>query len=728
MNLKSVLLTLLTICCAGNVKSQELPQEVTKIEITSTNKEYPRAQFMTYPKRDLAMKDDYMQSIYYQSLNGTWKFKYLNSHKLNKDEFYESDYDDSSWNDMEVPSNWSTKGYEEAIYADSVYDFKHRNPQPPTLPNDIPVGVYRKEFHVPYEWDERETFLNIGAIKSGSIIYVNGQKVGYNEDSKNPAEFNITKYIKEGVNQLAIETYKWSTGSYLECQDFWRLNGIEREVYIISQPKVRIRDFLITTTLDPSYTNGYLELGIVMKSHYLNPKEKKIYYEMYAPNGDFVSGNSKFTKFKLRAEDTTYFSIPIQNVYKWSAEIPNLYTVIVRVQNEDGRFSEYIQRKVGFRSIEIKENQLLVNGEPIIIKGVNLHEHHTYSGHVVDSATMIKDFEMMKKLNINAIRCSHYPQNSFFYQMTDKYGFYVCDQANIESHAMGRNLRKGYSLGNNPAWLAAHMERTLNMYERNKTHASVIFWSLGNESGNGYNFYKTYQMLKSKDKYRPIQYNHAGLEWNSDIFFPQHSSIKDLKKWGKADTDRPYIISGYDHNEKSIISDFKTAWTQIENYPNLQGGFIWNWVDQSLWSDKNGGTWKHSHNYNRDNLSNSILSSDRKSYRSDAHEIKKVYQDIIFSNFNQDSMFVDIKNKFFFTNLNTFKFKYEIIDGNDDIVATGELIDVDIKPLKERTIRITDKFKPKSGVEYLLNISAETIVATDIVESGYAIANERLTE
>lgn len=730
MKLLSIIIGLSTLCCVKNIMAQELPKEVTSVEITSVNKEYPRAQFMTFQKKELAMQGDYKNSLYYQSLNGKWKFKFLKSHKMYEDGFYEVNYNDDSWDTITIPSNWSTGGYDNAVYTNTVFDFMPRSPKPPTLPAEIPMGLYRTKFQVPYDWDEKEIFLNIGAIKSGSIIYVNGQKVGYNEDSKNPSEFNITKYVKEGENQLAIETYKWSTGSYLECQDFWRLNGIERDVYIICQPKVRIRDFIVTTTLDPTYTNGYLEFGVIMKSHYLNPKEKKIFYDMYGPDGKFVSGDSKFTKFRLREQDTVYFSIPVRDVKKWSAEDPQLYNVLVRVQNEDGRFSEYITRKIGFRSIEIKGNQLFVNGQPIIIKGVNIHEHHPYNGHVVDSATMIRDFEMMKKLNINAIRCSHYPQNAFFYEMTDKYGFYVCDEANIESHGMGYDLTKGNTLGNNPAWVSAHIERTLNMYERNKTHASVIFWSLGNEGGNGYNFYKTYQLLKSKEKQRPIQYERALLEWNTDIFCPQYPSAADFKKWGESKTDRPYIASEYAHAMGNSTGNFKDLWDVIYAYPNLQGGFIWDWVDQGMWTTRDGGFWAYGGDfgakpYSDGNfLCNGIVSPDRKLYRPGAFEIKKVYQNINFQNFNSSNMELDIENRFFFTNLNEFKFKYEII-GNGIVVASGVLDSVGLEPQKIVKIKVPAIFTPQKGVEYFLNVNAETKKATDLVESGYIVANEQ---
>lgn len=708
-----------------------LPTEVTTINIASENKEYPRASFMTYGKRDQAMNDDYKGSLYYQSLNGKWKFNYLKSQHLMVEGFADPDYNDSAWAEINVPGNWETQGYGNAVYTNTVYDFMPRNPKPPTLPDDIPVGLYRTTFQVPYDWDEREIFLNIGAIKSGSIVYVNGQKVGYAEDSKNPAEFNITKYVKEGANILAIETYKWSTGSYLECQDFWRLNGITRDVYIICQPKVRVRDFIARTSLDPTYTNGYLEFGIIMKSHYLNPKEKKVYYDMYDPSGEWVSADNKFTKFRNRAEDTVYFAIPVRDVKKWSAETPNLYTVLVKVQNEDGRFAEFITRKVGFRSIEIDGNQLLVNGKPIKIKGVNIHEHHPYNGQVVDSATIRRDLELMKKLNINAIRCSHYPQNPYFYEMTDKYGFYVCDEANIESHGMGYSTSKGHSLGNNPDWLVPHIERTLNMYERNKAHASVIFWSLGNEAGNGYNFYKTYQLLKSKETQRPIQYERALLEWNTDVFCPQYPSAADFKKWGESKTDRPYIASEYAHAMGNSTGNFKDLWDVIYNYPNLQGGFIWDWVDQGLWTPRDGGFWAYggdfgSKPYSDGNfLCNGLVSPDRKLYRPGAYEIKKVYQNVSFPSFNSTTGDLEIENRFFFTNLDKYLFRYTV-EGNGRVVASGDIAVGAVDPQKtfKTTIPVSAIVK-QPGVEYFVNIFVETKETDQLVEKGYTIASEQ---
>ncbi|MFI3262954.1 MAG: glycoside hydrolase family 2 TIM barrel-domain containing protein [Rikenellaceae bacterium] len=731
MRIKSIILALLTCgCVISKTIAQELPIEITSPEISSVNREYPRAQFMTYHKRDQAVKDNYDESLYYQSLNGEWKFKYISSHKMYTDNYTQSDYNDESWDKITVPSNWSTGGYDNPVYTNTVYNFMPVNPTPPTLPAEIPVGVYRRNFQVPFEWDEREIFLNIGAIKSGSFVYVNGHRVGYSEDSKNPAEFNITKYVKEGTNSLTLVAYKWSTGSYLECQDFWHLNGIERDVYLISQPKVRIRDFIVSTTLDPTYTNGYLEFGIIMKSHYLNPKEKRIYYDLYDPDGKSVSSNNKYTKFKMREQDTVFFSIPVRDVRKWSAEKPDLYSIVVRVQNEDGWNSEFIQRKIGFRSIEIDGNQLLINGQPVHIKGVNLHEHHPYNGHVVDEQTIMKDFEMMKKLNINAIRCSHYPQSAIFYELADKYGFYICDEANIESHGMGYDLTKGRSLGNNPQWLQAHMERTQNMYERNKSHASVIFWSLGNEAGNGYNFYKTYQFVKANEKQRPVQYERAYLEWNTDIFCPQYPSAALLKQWGESETDRPYIASEYAHAMGNSTGNFKDLWDVIYKYPNLQGGFIWDWVDQGIWTDKDGGFWAYGGDFGNkaysdgNFLCNGLISSDRKSYHPGAYEVKKVYQNINFKDFDEKKLEFVIENRFFFTNLDQFIFKYEII-GNGVVVASGELEDIGIEPQKEVGVNIPIVFLPKRGVEYFLNVKAETKSSSRLVEKGYVVANEQ---
>ena len=708
-----------------------LPAEITSVATASVNKEYPRAVFMTYSKKDDALADNYAKSKFYSSLDGKWKFKYLTSHTQKPENFYDPAYDVSSWGEIEVPGNWETQGYGDAVYTNTVYDFMPRNPQPPALPADIPVGLYRTTFTVPYDWAERQVFLHIGAIKSGSIVYVNGQKVGYSEDSKNPAEFDITPYIKvQDVNTLAIETYKWSTGSYLECQDFWRLSGIERSVYIICQPKVRVRDFLIDTRLDPTYTNGTLDLGVIIKSHYLNPKDIRVYYDLIAPDGKTtVSYEKKMTKMKMRLEDTVFFSIPVPKVEKWSAESPQLYTLLIRTQGEDGRFMEYITRKVGFRSVEIRGNQVLVNGQPILIKGVNLHEHHPYRAHVVDEATLRKDFELMKKMNINAIRCSHYPQQPRFYELCDEYGFYVCDEANIESHGMGYDLRKGRTLGNNPAWLNKHVERTLNMYERNKAHACVIFWSLGNEAGNGYNFYKTYQLLKSKETQRPVQYERALLEWNTDIFCPQYPSAADFEKWGQSKTDRPYIASEYAHAMGNSTGNLKDQWDAIYKYPNLQGGFIWDWVDQGLWTDRNGGFWAYGGDFGEKNYSdgnflcNGLVSPDR-TFHPGGYEVQKIYQNIHFAPKDLTRGEVEVKNYFSFTDLNQYR-TYYTVTGNGQVVATGDLSGA-LAPGASKTVTADlSAIKPVPATEYFLNLYVATRTATPLLEKDFVIASEQ---
>ena len=576
------------------------------VQVVAVNKEYPRTVFMTYDNRDDALSGKFERSKYYRLLNGTWKFFFVDSYKKLPDNITDPNISTESWDDIQVPGNWEVQGHGTAIYTNHGYEFKPRNPQPPTLPEANPVGVYRRNIDIPSNWDGRDIYLHLAGVKSGVYVYINGQEVGYSEDSKNPAEFLINKYVKPGKNVLTLKIFRWSTGSYLECQDFWRISGIERDVYLYSQPKVAIKDFRVTSTLDDTYKNGIFKLTMdIRNTGSQTSKDYIIGYKVFDPKTNKVIAESeKNSAFNANSTISLFghTEIEIPDVKTWTSEHPNLYKLLMYIKDGE-KIVEMVPFNIGFRRIEIKPIEqkaangqpyvcLFINGQPLKLKGVNIHEHNPATGHYVPEDLMRRDFELMKRHNLNSVRLCHYPQDRRFYELCDEYGLYVYDEANIESHGMYYDLRKGGTLGNNPEWLKPHMDRTINMFERNKNYPSVTIWSLGNEAGNGYNFYQTYLWLKEADKNimaRPVNYERAQWEWNSDMYVPQYPGADWLESIGKNGSDRPVAPSEYAHAMGNSTGNLWGQWQAIYKYPNLQGGYIWDWVDQGiLQKDKNG--------------------------------------------------------------------------------------------------------------------------------------------
>ncbi len=465
---------------AGNGMDVEKLPYWQDVQVTSVNKEPARTAFMTYTDRDAALSMDYANSKYYKLLNGVWKFFVVEGYRWWPADGPEADVDVWGWQDINVPGNWEVQGFGVRVYVNLNYDFRRYDPQPPLLPEMTPVGVYRRNFEIPAEWLERDIFLHIAGAKSGVYVYVNGKEVGYNEDSKNPAEYLINNYVNEGDNVLTLKIFRWCTGSYLECQDMWRLGGIERDVFVYSQPRVAMRDFRVKSTLDDSYNNGIFVLEADVHNHKSSAGNISVAYEIVDAAGGTVTSGEQTVNVAAGKEATVRFDREIEDVAKWTSETPNLYTLLMTVKDGD-KVSEVIPYHLGFRRIEICEVDslgpngkpyvlFLVNGQPIKLKGVNIHEHNPATGHYVTEEIMRKDFELMKQNNINTVRLAHYPQDRRFYELCDEYGLYVYDEANIESHGMSYDLREGGTLGNNPEWLKPHIGRTANMYARSNNY------------------------------------------------------------------------------------------------------------------------------------------------------------------------------------------------------------------------------------------------------------------
>ena len=729
-------------CTQTTYASSDLPYW-KDIQTVSVNREAPRSAFMTYADREQAATMKYEQSPYYQLLNGTWKFYYVDSYKQLPEDITSTTSLDG-WKDIQVPGNWEVQGFGTAIYTNHGYEFQPRNPQPPALPEQNPVGVYRREITVPADWDGRDIYLHIAGAKSGCYVYVNGKEVGYNEDSKNPAEYLINDYLQPGKNVLTLKIFRWSTGSYLECQDFWRMSGIERDVFLYSQPKASVNDFRITSTLDDTYKNGIFRLAIDLKNHQTNTANLAVSYTLVDKDGKTVSESEQTVSVPSDKLSTVNFQQQLPDVQTWTSEAPNLYKLFMTVK-ENGKVTEVIPYHVGFRRIEIKEIDqkagngknyvvLLVNGQPIKLRGVNIHEHNPETGHYVPEELMRKDFELMKRHNINTVRLCHYPQDRRFYELCDEYGLYVYDEANIESHGMYYDLRKGGTLGNNPEWLKPHMYRTINMFERNKNYPSVTFWSLGNEAGNGYNFYQTYLWVKEADKdimNRPVNYERAQWEWNSDMYVPQYPSAGWLEQIGQRGSDRPVAPSEYAHAMGNSTGSLWDQWKAIYKYPNLQGGYIWDWVDQGILThDENGRPfWAYGGDFGTNMPSdgnfccNGIVSPDRTLHPA-MNEVKYAHQYVGFEPVDLSKGVFKVQNRYYFTNLKKYLITYQV-KANDKVIRNGK-VSLDIAPQASQELTVdVSGLEPKTGTEYFVNFSVTTTEPEPLVPVGYELAHEQ---
>ena len=733
------LISIALVCLVTSTWAQQPLPYWQDIQTVSVNKEPARTAFMTYENRTQALTQNYANSPYYLLLNGIWNFYYVDAYK-NLPVGIEQPGANIAWTDIKVPGNWEVQGHGTAIYTNHGYEWKPRNPQPPQLPEANPVGVYQRDFEIPAHWNGRDIYLSLDGAKSGVYVYVNGKEVGYSEDSKNTAEFKLNKYLKEGKNSLVLKIFRWSTGSYLECQDFWRISGIERDVFLFSQPKNHIRDFQVVSTLDNTYKNGIFKLATAVQTESLQ-NDLSLSYELLDAQGNTVAkGIQKNDKINQ------IFEAEIPNVKTWTSEHPNLYQLLITLKEGD-KVTEVVPYKVGFRRFEIKEIKekaengkpyvcFFVNGQPIKLKGVNIHEHNPETGHYVTEELMRKDFELMKQHNINTVRLCHYPQSNKFYELCNELGLYVYDEANIESHGMYYNLRKGGTLGNNPEWLKPHMYRTINMYERNKNHPSIAIWSLGNEAGNGYNFYQTYLYLKEKETgalgmNRPVNYERALWEWNTDMYVPQYPDAKWLETIGKKGSDRPVVPSEYSHAMGNSNGNISAQWEAIYKYPNLQGGYIWDWVDQGLLQEDENGReyWAYGGDFGVDMpsdgnfLCNGIIAPDRTPHPA-MTEVKYAYQNVGFESIDLASGKFLIKNRFYFTNLRKHQINYAV-KANGKVIRKGKTF-LDIEPQSSQEFNVNlAGLQAKTGTEYFVNFWVTTTEPEILIPAGHEIASEQ---
>ncbi|WP_242083145.1 glycoside hydrolase family 2 TIM barrel-domain containing protein [Aestuariivivens sediminis] len=712
------------------VVSQNLDPIIENPEIFSRNKLAARASFFPFSSKEMAIKNELANAGNYLLLNGIWKFSWVKSPELRPKNFFLDDFNVDHWDNIKVPSNWELEGYGVPIYTNITYPFAVNNPNPPDIPDGYnPVGSYKRSFEIPSHWENKEIFIHLGAVKSAFYLWVNGKKVGYSQGSKLPAEFNLTNFVKPGKNTIALEVYRWSDGSYLECQDFWRISGIERDVYLYARPKVHILDFTVKSGLMNQYLDGDFELQVDVSNTTGKKYKGTVEIELLDVDKMLYQSNKK-VEFKSNALATLNFKTNIPKVKTWTAETPSLYTLNMVLKDKAGNVMEAISRKIGFRTSEVIEGRYLLNGKPILFKGVNRHEHHPVTGHVVSKEDMLKDIQIFKKYNINAVRTCHYPNDTYWYELCDQYGIYVIDEANIESHGMGYNLTR--TLGNDPRWLKAHLDRTERMILRDKNHPSIVIWSLGNEAGNGYNFYNTYLLAKKLDSSRPVQYERAGLEWNTDLFVPMYATPDYCEKYATSGEDQRSLIQcEYAHAMGNSVGGFKEYWDLFEKYDKLQGGFIWDYVDQGIKTEKNGKTiYAYGGDFGPEDvpsdnnfLNNGLVQPDRKP-NPHINEVKHIHQNIKFYENDIGKGLIDIKNWYFFRDLSNYKLNWEVI-GNGLTVESGTIDNIMCQPQQTTTVGVPFKKDFKTGVEYFLNLKAVLKEAEPFLESGFEIGYDQ---
>lgn len=698
----------------------------------------PHAHFIPFSNKEALFNTRFENSPFYHSLNGIWQFHWVKKPADRPILFYKKKFDASNWDTIKVPSNWEIEGYGTPIYVNDRYPFPKN---PPFIPTDYnPVGSYRKDFEVPNHWRGRQVFIVFEAIKSAAYFWINGHFLGYNQDSKTPVEFDITNYIEKGKNTIAAAVYRWSDGSYLECQDMWRLSGIERNVYLWSAPRIHIRDFFVKSTLTDNYKNGLLQLKVEVE-HF----EESLTADIFQLTPTLSDKNQSQIPLQLIEATTVgeeahkrflHYIFKIEKPLKWSAETPNLYQLTLTLQDKDGQITEVVGCKIGFRTIEIKNAQLYINNQAITLKGVNRHEHDEYTAHVIDEESMIRDIQLMKQANINAVRNSHYPNARRWYELCDEYGLYVVDEANIETHGMGSELSHiPFDPAPHPAyrpeWKAAHLDRVQRMFERSKNHASIIIWSLGNEAGNGENFKTAYNWLKKQDNSRPIQYEQAGEESNTDIVCPMYPPLEYLKSYANKRPARPFIICEYAHAMGNSMGNLIDYWNIIDQHDCLQGGFIWDWVDQGLAAEKNGEKyWKFGGDYGDENTPsdanfciNGILAPNRSPHPS-YWEVKKVYQNIKFQLINPQRGILDIKNDYSFINLDAFKFNW-VLWSESGTLKEGSFTIVIAPSSRQQQLIDYQDIEFNNELEYFLDISVTTKKKQALIPKGFEIAKEQ---
>lgn len=691
-------------------------------EVNEVNTMAPRAAFFAYETENLAKADQKARSERYLSLEGKWKFNFSKDHDKAPRDFYSLKYDDSQWTDFPVPGILELNGYGDAIYSNNGYPWRTQfRPEPPFVEErNNYTGSYRKMVTVPADWKGERIYLHVGSATSNLMVWVNGKFVGYSEDSKVSAEFDLTKYLTPGKeNLIAMQVMRWCDGSYLEDQDFWRFTGIAREVYLYARPQAHIADLFITPDLVNNYQDGTLEV----KLNAVGAKGETVMFSLKDKEGKEVAAQTA----KVGGNGEVKVNFDIKNPLKWTAETPNLYTLYTTLM--DGKqVAEVVPQRVGFRKVEIKNAQVLVNGQPVLFKGANRHELDPVTGYVVSMDRMLEDIRVMKELNINAVRTCHYPNDPRWYELCDIYGIYMVAEANIESHGMGYGDK---TLAKEPTYEKAHLERNESNIKIYKNHPSIIFWSVGNEAGYGPNFEKAYDLVKAYDPSRPCQYEQAGQNGKTDIFCPMYYDYGGCDKYSQGDNPRPLIQCEYAHAMGNSMGGFKEYWDMVRKYPKYQGGFIWDFVDQGLRvKNKQGKTIyayggdfgrypTSDHNFN----CNGIINPDRKP-NPHANEVRYYYQNIWATAKDLKVGEVEVYNENFFKSLDDVELQWTL-ESEGKVLANGRNA-LDIPAQQKRVVKL-DGYSLPADVkgEVVLNLDFVLKKAEPMLDAGYAVAREQ---
>ncbi|MCF8454257.1 MAG: DUF4981 domain-containing protein, partial [Pedobacter sp.] len=688
-------------------------------EINQVNRLPMHANYFAYESKDLALKGNPEFSSNYLSLNGLWKFNWVKDADQRPLDFFRVYFNDKGWSEFPVPGIWEMKGYGDPVYVNTGWAWRNQfKSNPPHVPvENNHVGSYRREINLPADWKTKEVIAHFGSVTSNMYLWVNGKYVGYSEDSKLEAEFDISNYVGPGKNILAFQVFRWCDGTYLEDQDFWRMSGVARDCYLYTREKNKMVDVRVTPDLDNEYVNGSLKIDIK------HTDSATVYLELLDINSKVVA------KQTVKGKNNIQSVINIDNPQKWTSETPNLYTLIASTVN--GNNTEVIPVKVGFRKVEIKNAQLLINGQPILIKGVNRHEMDPDAGYAVSKERMVQDIKTMKLLNVNAVRTCHYPDNNYWYELCDKYGIYVVAEANIESHGLGYGER---TLAKDKKYALAHLERNQRNVGRSFNHPSVIIWSLGNEAGFGQNFIDAYNWIKKEDASRPVQYEQAHGRDGTDIYCPMYLGYERAEKYSLDEkTTKPLIQCEYAHAMGNSQGGFKEYWDLIRKYPKYQGGFIWDFVDQSLRKKNNEGVeiFAYGGDYNKYDasdenfLNNGIISPDRK-FNPHAYEVQYYYQNIWTTATDIKQGIVEVYNENFFSDLSDIYAGWEIIE-NGKVTQTGIVWDIKAKPLEKVKIKLYyDTEKISTDKEVLLNISYKKKSACILFSAAHEVAKVQL--
>ncbi|MFE0100284.1 glycoside hydrolase family 2 TIM barrel-domain containing protein [Streptomyces sp. NPDC059009] len=698
--------------------------------VFQVGREPARTRLVPYASTSAALRGRLTESPYHRSLNGSWRFHWSKNPDERPVGFEAPSYDVSGWGRITVPSNWEIEGYPEPIYLNIRYPWEgYEKPDFPDVPHEFnPVGSYRRTFTVPDDWDGRRTLLSFQGVKSAFFVWVNGKKAGYSEDSYTPAEFDITAHLKPGTNSLAVEVYRWSDGSWLEDQDMIDLSGIFRDVYLYAIPAVHVQDLFVRTDLDAAYRDATLSVTTVVRNRGGgDPGRHRVEAMLYDGTGRPVLGQP--LRGQAEFDKELVLEADVRAPALWSAESPNLYTLVLTLLDPKGRRTDIQRARVGFRKVEFGPGKWTVNGEHIMFHGTNRHESHPDFGQAVPESVMEDDVRLMKRHNINALRTSHYPNHPRMLELCDEYGLYVIDETNLETHGVRDRLP-----GSLPDWTDACVDRVRSLVERDKNHACVVAWSLGNEAGQGDTFKAMAAWVRARDTSRPVHYE--GMNSVADVHSEMYTTPADVEKYGASGNTTPFMLCEYTHAMGNSNGNLPEYWEIFEKYPNLHGGFVWDWVDQNIRrpipGDKKhtylsyGGDWHPGYPTDGNFSCNGLVASTRSPHPG-LMEIKKVYQPVAVAAGDLGVGAVTVRNKQLFSALDAYELRWNVTrDG--EAVQHGALRAPDVAPGATGTVRIPYRkpAAPEPGAEYWLNVSFTLREGTRWAGAGHTVATEQL--